>query len=206
MNLNAIKRNCKARRTARVFNATHGGQWISDGQSAFLVDGLRVDEEAVAALFNLTQKQRTNMYMGESTTSDPRFTFTPLEGEEHTDEAGAMVWDDNEVYVAIPSSRGTLWIPHAAIRHIKPESRRYAVRWRRDRPLVAVYGDLFCQVLIMPLSNVFTEPMRKRAGMMSAPTYQWPDLDREAAEAEEAAEALLKKIDAGEADDEPGGH
>lgn len=200
MNLNAIKRNCMARMTANIINALGAGQWLSNGQSAWRVDRVRLDIDVVVELFNMTGKKRAGMYMTEQVVSDPRFSITPVEGEEETDEIGAILWCD-EIYLALKSARGTLFIPYVAVKHIKAESRRYGIRWRFDRPLVAVYGDLTCSALVLPLSDESAENIRRDAMAMAGPRYIWPDQGRDAADAEDAAEAMLRNMVTGAGDD-----
>lgn len=193
MNINAIKRNCKATHMAVILDSMAGGQWITNGSTAYLVEGLRLDLEAVVKLFDLTDKQRDKMIMTEKPTSDPRFSFMPVEGEEETREAGAMVFRD-AIYIGLPSSAGMLYIPYEAIRHIKADYRRYAIRWRHGRPMVAVYADMLCSALMMPLDNRSAEEMRGIARKLSEPTYEWPDPEQEAADAEAEAEAMLARM------------
>ena len=193
MNINAIKRNCKAAQMAVILDSLRGSQWITNGTTAYLVEGLRLDVEAVAKLFDLTDKQRGKMSMAEKATSDPRFCETPFDEEEETREAGAMVFRD-AIYIGLPSSAGMLYIPYEAIRHIKADYRRYAIRWRHGRPMVAVYADMLCSALMMPLDNRSAEEMRGIARKLSEPTYEWPDPEQEAAEAEAEAEAMLARM------------
>lgn len=193
MNIAAIKRNCKARETARIYNIVHGGQWISNGQSAFLVEGLTIpDADALAALFDLGLKQIETWYMGESAGLDPRFRREPVPGEEQVKVAGAQVWGD-EVYLAMPTSRGLLWVPFEPVRHIKEDARGYAVRWSESgRPLVAVYNGLLCQVLILPLKE--PSALQRHARAMAAPLYKWDDpVARAEAEAEALAAAMTEE-------------
>lgn len=195
MNITAIKRNCKARETARIYNIVHGGQWISNGKSAFLVEGLTIpDADALAALFDLSLKQRETWYMSESAGSDPRFRREPVQGEEQVKVVGAQVWGD-EVYLAMPSSRGMLWVPFEPVRHIKEDARGYAVRWSESwRPLVAVYNGLLCQVLILPLNDEEQLALQRNARAMAAPLYQWDDpVARAEAEAEALAAAMTEE-------------
>lgn len=115
MNINAIKRNCKAKQMAVILDSLSGSQWITNGVSAYLVEGLRLDVEAVQKLFDLTDKQIAKMDMVERPISDPRFCDTPCEGEEETREAGAVLFRD-EIYIGLPSSAGMLYIPYSPIR------------------------------------------------------------------------------------------
>ena len=90
MNISAIKRNCAARETERILNVIHGGQWISNGRSAFRVDGLKIpDVDALAALFDLSEKKRAAWIMGETVGLDDRFQREPVNGEEMVKVAGA---------------------------------------------------------------------------------------------------------------------
>ena len=199
MNINAIKRNCAARKTAVIYNAIgHRGQWISDGRNAFRVDGLKLDEDALAALFDLSDKKRLAWIMGERPVTDPRFGAVPVEGEEDTDVVGAQVFCD-EVFLALPSRRGLLYIPFEPVRHIKEDKRRYAVRWANDRPLVAVYGDLTCSVLVLPVADEDALTLQRLAGKMAGDPYlrEYRGMgdEADAATAEDAAEAMIRQME-----------
>lgn len=190
MNINAIRRNCMKRRTAIIMDATYS-QWICNGTAAWLVEGLRMDEEAVAALFNLTHKQRDDMYIRQKPMKDPRWSTDWVDGEEAAKEAGMLVYH-GDVFVAIRSSEGVLWIPYDAVKHIKEDYRAFAVRWKNGEPIVAVYGGLFCEALVMPLDNRSSGEMHEMAAKMAGNVWKYPDPDKEAAEAEEAAEDLFR--------------
>jgi len=193
MNINAIKRNCKATSRAIILDSMADGQWITNGTTAWLVEGLRMTVEAVEALFNLTNKQKNDMAIVEKPTTDPRFSYVPFDGEEETEEAGAVVYQD-AIYIALPSRGGMLFIPYEPIKHIKDRYRHYAVRWMRGRPMVAVYEDMFCAALVMPLDNRSAGEMREIARKLAGPTYEWPDPERDAADAEAEAEAMLARM------------
>lgn len=199
MNINAIKRNCAKREKAVIYNAIgHRGQWISDGRNAFRVDGLKLDEDALAALFDLSDKKRRAWNMGERIETDPRFSAVLVEGEEDTDAVGAQVYCD-EVFLALPSRRGLLYIPFDSVRHIKEDKRRYAVRWANDRPLVAVYGDLTCSVLVLPAPDEEALTLQRLAGKMAGSPYMWEHRgmgdEADAATAEDAAEAMIRQME-----------
>lgn len=190
MNINAIRRNCMKRRTAIIMDAPYS-QWICNGTAAWLVEGLRVDEEAVAALFNLTHKQRDDMYIRQNPMKDPRWSTDWVDGEETAKEAGMLLYH-GDVFVAIRCSEGVLWIHYDAVKHIKEDYRAFAVRWKNGEPIVAVYGDLFCEALVMPLDNRSSGEMHEMAAKMAGAAWKYPDPEKEAAEAEEAAEDLFR--------------
>lgn len=193
MNINAIKRNCKAKQMAVILDSLRGSQWITNGTTAYLVEGLRMDVGALVKLFDLTDKQIAKMSIAEKSTSDPRFCDIPFDGEEETREAGAVVYLD-EIYIGLPSRAGMLYIPYDAIRHIKADYRGYAVRWSHGRPIVAVYKDILCTALVMPLDNRSAVEMREVAHKLDVLTYEWPDAEQEAADAEAEAEALIARM------------
>ena len=195
MKISAIKRNCAARCCAGILYEVHSRtQWITNGSTAFRVDGFELDLDGLAELLDLSEKKRCAWNMFEKPTADERFQPEPVIGEEDTDACGAQVWAD-AVYIALPTSRGMLWIPYEPVRHIKEDNRRYGVRWRGDRPLVAVYGDLTCSVLTMPLDNDNADQLRRFASQMAAPAFQWSD---PAARADAEAEALAARMMDGE--------
>lgn len=187
MNIQHIKRECVSRRTAIIQNVVGGGQWISDGIAAWPVEGIRVDAEGLSALFNLTEKQKAKIQMRESVVTDPRYSLFRKDGEEGSDELGAILCG-GEIIIALKSVRGNLFIPYSSVKHIKDENRFYGVRWDGNRPLVAVYRGFKAEAIVVPLSNGWSDLLQHRAERMAAQRYEWPD---KAAEAEAAAEAML---------------
>lgn len=172
---------------AVIQNAVGAGQWISDNISAWPVEGIRLDVDGLKALFNLTKKQETKIQMREAVVADPRYARYMMEDEEQSDELGAMMIG-GELFLALKSARGNLFIPYSSVKHIKDENRFYGVRWGYGRPLVAAYNGLTCAALVLPLSNDWGDLLQHRAERMAAPRFVWPD---EADEAEAAAEAML---------------
>lgn len=189
MNIQAIKRNCVARGTARVIETVYGDQWISDGNNAWPVQGLWLTAEGLEALFNLNRKQTAEMGFYEGTITDERFTRDNMPLEEHTKEA-AVVMLCGELVVALPSHEGMLFIPHEPIRHIKTDYRGYAIRWKDGRPLVAVYQGMFCEALVCPVDNGDAEAIRRMAEDMLH-VFHWRE--HKADEAEEVAEAMVNQ-------------
>ena len=82
MNIQHIKRACMNARTAMIYDTPGGQQWVSNGAAAYLIEGIKVDERALTFLFNLSEKQQSEMYMLERSIDDPRFTDTPYDGQE----------------------------------------------------------------------------------------------------------------------------
>ena len=193
MNLNAMKRNCKARGRITIMNVLHGGQWISDGVAAWPVEHVRIDEEAVVSLFNLSEKQRDKLYIRETIQSDERFRAYPLDGEEELMPLGLMEWSGG-LWCALKSRDGVLYIEDAPIEHLKRDYIRFAARWAFGRPLVAVYDGLGMAAIILPAENGWARKIQGKAASMAMPAYVWPDAEDEAAEAEEEAERLAGEM------------
>ena len=187
MNIQAIKRECVSRRMAVIQDAVGAGQWISDGIAAWPVDGITVDVDGLKALFNLSEKQETKIQMREVAIADPRYARYMMEDEEQSDELGAMLFG-GEVFLALKSARGNLFIPYSSVKHIKEDNRFYGVRWGYGRPLVAAYNGFTCAAIVLPLSTSWGDLLQHRAERMAAPRFVWPD---EADEAEAAAEAMV---------------
>lgn len=174
-----------------IQDAYGAGQWISDGIAAWPVDGITVDVDGLKALFNLTEKQETKIQMREVAIADPRYQRYMMEDEdeEQSDELGAMLFGD-EVFVALKSRRGNLFIPYSSVKHIKEENRFYGVRWAAGFPLVAAYNGFTCAALVLPLSNGWGDLLQHKAERMAGPRFVWPD---EADRAEAAAEAMVNE-------------
>jgi len=54
--LNDIKKCCAARKLFLILDAPNGSQWLSDGVNAWLVRGVRLVEDSIAELFDLSEK------------------------------------------------------------------------------------------------------------------------------------------------------
>lgn len=194
MNIQAIKRNCLARRVALLLTNPSGAQLVFNGQTAYPVEGLRLDAEGLEALFNLSVKQRDNMLIAEKPNDDGRFsTLRGSMGEEEVREIGRIVYYDS-IYIALASWKGMLYIPLDPIRHIKEDYRAFAVRWKDGAPVVVVYGNLFVEAVCVPLGNRDAEKIQEIAGRMAAPGYRWPDEERDAADAEAEAERIAGEM------------
>lgn len=200
MNLNAIKRSCKAAGRAIIFN-TPGGQWITNGNAAFLIRGVRIDADSIPHLFNLTEKQIAKMTIASRHEPDPRYTQEPYPEEENAEEIGAAYYPGTDAAcVALKTVRGVIWIMESEVSHIKPDRRSYAVRWLDGAPpaLVAVYNGLLCEALVLPLHNQYQDALNRMAARLAGQTWRWPDPEEEAAEAEAAAERLAREMSEGE--------
>jgi len=211
MNLSAIKSLCHSGRRATIYDSLHGGQWISNGRGAWLVEDLHIeDDAALMSLWNLSEKARNKAVFLFERAEDPRFTYMGYDGEETLEEVGQIAMGDEGRYICLNSGvGGLLFIEAELLKPVRGDYRQYRARWDHGRPIVAIYEDLtLCVALILPVGDVLAEELRQTAARMVAPVYHWPDEMAEAedaaAKAEEAAEALLND-DAGEADDEPGG-
>lgn len=208
MNLNAIRKLCLRTKRITLFDAG-AEQWLCNGNGAWLVEGVRLEESGLAALLDLTEKQREEFQIKEWEAPDERWSSVAVEGEEPLTELGT-IWYDGRLYSALRSARGTLFVPVDLIKPVRLDEdyQRFFARWSPSgTPLVAVYGDLLCQGLAVPADNVTAGMILAAAGRILHETaYSWPDPDRDAADAEAAAEEMLKqmKIDDIEGEDDGG--
>lgn len=159
------------------------------------MEGLKaLDPEGIEALFNLTAKKRAKWYINEVEIEKDRWRFSvePVDVEEDAEDVGHVAWED-EIFIALRTERGNLFIPLSPLKHIKAENRRYAVRWVPEgEPIVAVYGDVMVHALVMPVYKEFAGALRCMAGRMAAPMYV-PE-EEVAADAEARAEKLAALI------------
>ena len=61
MKIQAIRKACLARGVFYVFNRPGGQQFLSNGVAAWPVDGIRVTEGMIPALFDLNEKQQQKL-------------------------------------------------------------------------------------------------------------------------------------------------
>lgn len=196
MNIQHIKRACMNARTAMIYDTPDGEQWIGNGAAAYLVEGIRVDERALTYLFNMSEKQQSEMYMLERSIDDPRFTDAPYEGqrEENAVELGLITYLDED-RLALKTDGGVMFIRYAYVSAIKEKYRSFTVRWWDGRPLVAVYDGMFCKALIVPMGNDDVENIRIKLRKMSDTPFRWKEPEDRARDAEEQAEALMRNME-----------
>ena len=200
MNIQHIKRACMNARTAMILDTPDGQQWIGNGAAAYLVEGIRVDERALTFLFNMSEKQESEMYMLERNTDDPRFTDTPYEGEEAPAVELGMITYLGEDRLALKTTRGVMFIRYSYVTAIKEKYRSFTARWWNGCPLIAVYDGMFCKALIVPMGNSDVEIIQDKAKAMCDTPFRWRGSDA-AADAEEQAEALIRNMEGGTGDD-----
>lgn len=200
MNLNAMKALCHGGKRAAVLNGPLGSQWISNGQGAWLVEGITIEDAfALEELFGLTEKAKAKAVIMVKDTEDTRFSFTKLENEEGLTER-TVIGLGESAYIGLESEKGMLYIDASLVRPMRNDYRQYYCRWKDGKPMVAVYDDLMtCKALILPTSDYVAELLRAEAKKLTAPVFHWPDEKKEAedaaADAEAAAEALFTDDD-----------
>ena len=163
MNIQHIKRACMNARTAMIYDTPDGQQWIGNGAAAYLIEGIHVDERALTFLFNLSEKQQSEMYMLERSIDDPRFTDTPYDGQEAPAIELGMITYLDEDRLALKTDGGVMFIRYAYVSAIKEKYRSFSVRWWDGRPLIAVYDGMFCKALIVPMGNNDVDIIREKA-------------------------------------------
>ena len=162
MKLQAIKQRCKDRDTILILNAGDGRQWISNGSASWPVEGIRIHEGALAALFDLTPKQVKEMRIEELDWSDERFTVEPQNDYELPLEEIGHVLAMGDIWVALKNDKGVLFIRADELKPIDGKDGRYTFmeRWARyEGPMVAVYGDMLTGGLIQPVYGKGAEDM-----------------------------------------------
>lgn len=154
MKIQAIRKACLARGVFYVFNRPGGQQFLSNGVAAWPVDGIRVTEGMIPALFDLNEKQQQKLSIHEMETVDERFTIEPMPGETILEDMG-LVWSAGTLLRALKNENGLLLIDTAQTRPGENKDGNFIYTERRSRPgqapLVACYGDMLVSALVVPV-------------------------------------------------------
>ena len=175
MKLSRIKSRCKAKKTCYILQDVDAAtQWISNGIAAYKVDGIWLDENAIKAIFDISQKEWEKEWT--HNTIDINDTY-------NLSEMVAVVWDASAEVELIPDCMRI--ISGEEIRRFEtPDGRtvyapdddfdpidglvRYSLR-RLDGEddVIAVYRDLLCEGVVGTLSRgageKINEELKKRA-------------------------------------------
>lgn len=179
MKLNAIKKACNDQGAFYVFNCQDGRQWLSNGRGAWPVEGIKITESAIPAIFDLSEKKQNSVSIRAMDYSDKRFTLEPQSDYEIPLEDLGNVWYQGTLYRALKNDAGMIFIDTT---NLKPaESKegdfQYFERTAAGRlPLVACYADFFVSALVIVedqktaariieyMNKVAREPIRRFSG------------------------------------------
>ena len=163
MNLAKIKKRCVASGQMIIINGDDGGQWISDGANAYAVVGIRLRENYLQDVFNLTEKQMDRMLVRTETRSGALYREgTQVFGEAL--EEMRTIWAYEQRIVALRTGDGLLYVPEDAILAAagKDDYIDYQLAHDADgRLLVAVCRGIFCEALLQPVTDDVAEEISK---------------------------------------------
>lgn len=132
------------------------------------MEGITITAGIVPVIFDLSPKQQAEMSIREGETTDERFRISPMEGEETLKELGDVL-SHGTIYRALESWAGLILINRD---WIKPAARAaddliFTLRAPEGRaPMVAVYADMFCGGLIMPIHQKSVKLIQEEMGRM----------------------------------------
>lgn len=193
MKLSAIKRCCAETKWAEVVTDTWGCQWISNLAGMWNVVGLRIDAESIKELFDLNEKQAAKWRITEREVKDRRVCAGEREEDIELKEIGRVMLGD-EVLLLLSGAEGLVMINQMYVKPTRAEYRRYFLRTHPEHnPMVAVFEDMLCSALIMPVSAYGNRSLQE---MAEAIVYgKWAVADSEqAADAEVAAERVAASM------------
>ncbi len=153
MKIQAIKKLCMEKEVFYLFNCGNGQQFLSNGDAAWPVEGIKLTESMIPILFDISQKQQDKVAIRAADWPDERFTVEPYPGETELAELGT-VWNCGTLYKALKGPEGVLFID---VSRLKPgenkegEYRFYERDAEGKTPFVAVYGDMLACALVMPV-------------------------------------------------------
>ena len=170
MKVGKIKKLCLAKGRFDIVNTPFGEQWIGNGFSYWPVEGVKLTEEGVGPLFDLTLKQMDSVLITERTTEDDRFRqWETPPGETLCEKLGEMCGED-ETFIALETRAGVCFIPESALwpMPLRDNAVRFYARRSGKDLFIAVYADLECAGLIAPIiedgAKAFQEMARRIAG------------------------------------------
>lgn len=152
MKIQAIKRLCMDRDTFYLYNCKNGQQFLCNGAAAWPVEGIRITEGMIPALFDISEKQQTKVNIHEREYTDERFCVEPWPGEKPLEDMGT-VWDSGKFYKALKGENGLLFIDLAQTKPGENKEGKFVFFERGEEgrmPLVACYGDMLAGALVMP--------------------------------------------------------
>lgn len=160
MKLSRIKSACKANQTCIILQDTKAAQqWICNGEAAYKLEGIWVDEPSMRAIFDIPAKK------WEADWSHQVIELSELEPEKA--EMLSAVWESQHEIELEPCDMRVLWHDEYR-RFLTPDKRtvwavasdfdplpgdRYALRTAPGcTPVIAVYNDLLCEGIVQALS------------------------------------------------------
>lgn len=194
MNLNAIKRCCADTKWADIITDGNGDQWICNLAANYRISGIKLDDEGLVALFDLTDKQKGEWTIREDTTDDRRLSAYPDDGDEPLEWIGSVMLGDAELCV-LEGARGILMVNRALLKPTKEKYRRLFLRtWEGHDPAVAVFEDVMCTALVMPISGYGEATTQALCEKIVGGPWIVPieSGEKQAANAEAAAERMME--------------
>lgn len=196
MNLAAIKGCCADTKIASVVTGPSGDQWISNVVALYLVSGIRISEEAIPELFNLNDKQIGKWTINERESTDPWLDAYPRDDDIQLEEIGRVMLYD-ETLVALSGKAGMVLINARYVKPVRTAYRRYFMRTLADgMPIVAVFDDVMCTALVLPISAYGNRQIQELAERIAGTPWAVPTDD--GADAEAAAEKIAAEMGVGE--------
>lgn len=215
MKLSAIKKLCMESGSFYIMDAPDGRQWFSNGFAAWPIDGVRVTENSVPALFDLTEDQVGKLFIREMTMPDERFQIEPMNEDMELKDSGMAVWSAGDLYRVLESVGGLLFLPVSCIKpaEYKKAFMRY---FERTHPsgeiLIAAFADLTAGALVKPANLDTVEQIMAQVRNIAfndirttaAPKDEEDQAEAAGRAAEEAMRKSQQEMDFGEDEgDEP---
>ena len=207
MNLSAIKKCCNETKHAVILTDGNGDQWITNGVAMYRTK-VGMDSDMLVELFDLTEKQMGQWIIGDRRTEGWRASAYPDDRDVPMREVGRVMLAD-ETLLVLDGDRGVVLVNQKYLKPVKADYRRYFLRIDDDgAPLVAVFEDLTCAMLVCPLNGRGNRDIQELAETIVGRPWVIPvessvNAVKMATLAEAAAEALAAGIGAqtGKGDD-----
>lgn len=173
MNLNAIKSCCLRTRKFNVINAEDGSQWLSNGQAAWIVEGVHITTGCLPELLNLSENQKEKcVFIGEETTDARYHRDGTLTTATYCEDIGA-IWYNGWLYRAIQYRERVMFLLAANLRPTEngladAGYNRYEARIMDGDVKIAVYNGMFVEAILDPMPDAVARAIKEQATIISA--------------------------------------
>jgi len=195
--LNDIKKCCVARKLFLILNAPNGSQWLSDGVNAWLVRGVRLVEDSIAELFDLSEKQLDKIIIDERNCQDARLDDRVRWNREQALTDVGAIWYRGELFRAVEGDFGMVFLPVSVLRPVDGDYCAFYARWDEgaEAPLmIAVYDGMGCSALVQPVRCEDAERLQAEAAKLAGRAL-YDERDGGLTPAEAAADAVAEQME-----------
>lgn len=173
MKLSRIKAACKPNQTCIILQDTKNAQqWICNGEAAYKVEGIWVDEQSIRTIFDIPQKKwledwNHNVVELSELDADKAEMLSAVWETEHEiwlEPCDVRILFHDEYRCFETPDKQIVWAVAGDFEPLSGNG-RYSLRTARGcTPVIAVYDDLLCEGIVQVLSEGAAMALTERVG------------------------------------------